>query len=167
MSLLMHGQKSDGQSRLQSDSSKRDAERKQEEGYSAWLDLKKYRELYLEAGIVLVCGLLLLPVFLDYRRLRRRQKLWGMNCREIFYIMMEMLHAAGFFTDLEGWEEDFSRKVSEEFAGISEEELCHMQEIVKEAAYSQRVPEEKDEQFVRWIYFRLEDRLCYKPKRIY
>lgn len=131
-----------------------------EEGYSVFLDLKRYREFYPEVGIVLICGLLFLPIFLEYRRLRRRQKLWGMNCREIFSIMMETFHNAGFFTDMEGWEEDFPRRVSEEFTRISEEELRRMQDIVKEAAYSQRMPEEKDEQFVRWIYFRLSDAIC-------
>lgn len=127
-----------------------------EEGYSSLFDLQKYSEFYLTAGIASFYVLFCLPVFEEYKRVKHRLELGKMNCRRIFALMMDMLHDAGYVRELEGWEEDFPEKVSREFRGISKEELQGMQKIVRRAAYGQTAPEPEEEQFVRWIYFRLE-----------
>lgn len=101
---------------------------------------------------------------MDYRRLRRRQQMERMGCRKVFAVMMEMIHYAGYFSELEGWEEDFPHKVSEEFPQVSEEEMRRVQDIVKEASYGRTGADAEKEQFVRWTYFRLAEQVFRKIK---
>lgn len=139
-------------------------EKKSEEGYSYLFDVERYREVYLVLGTCLLCGILFTPILLDYRRLRRRQQMERMGCRKVFAVMMEMIHYAGNFPELEGWEEDFPHKVSEEFPQVSEEEMRRVQDIVKEAAYGRTGADAEKEQFVRWTFFRFAEQVFRKIK---
>lgn len=139
-------------------------EKQSEEGYFYLFDAERYREVYLVLGTCLLCGLSMVPVLLDYRRLRRRWKMEQMGCRKIFAVMMEMFHYAGYFSESEGWEKDFPRRVSQEFPQVSEEEMQSLQNIVKEAAYGPAGASAEDGQFVRWVYFRLAEQVLQRLK---
>lgn len=142
----------------------KESDRRAEEGYSVYLDFEKYREIYLVVGSCLFCLLFLTPVFLDYRRLRYRHKLNGADCGKVYGAMMDMLHYAGYFLDAEGWEKDFPVIAAAEFQQVGEEELRRQQNIVKQALYGAVSPEPEEEQFVRWVYFRMAEAVSRRIK---
>lgn len=137
---------------------------KLEEGYFRLFDLEKYRDVFPVLCACLFCWVLFFPIWLDYRRLCRRYQLEQMGCRRIFSIMMDMFHHAGYFPETAGWEKDFPSKVSKEFPQVTEEEMLKVQNIVKKAAYGPAGADAEEEQFVRWIYFRLEEQMFQKMK---
>lgn len=87
-----------------------------------------------------------------------------MGCEKIYAVMMDMLHKAGYFNALEGWEKEFPDIVGREFPEVGKELLHRQQEIVKRAVYSDRQPNAESEQFVRWVYFLLEEAVMRKRK---
>ena len=143
----------------------KEVQQKSEEGYYVIFDVQKYRETYLVAGTCLLCVLLFLPVLMDYGRLRCRQKLERMGCRKVYAVMMDMLHEAGYFTAMEGWEKDFPEKMAQEFPEVGKELLYRQQDIVRRAAYSDWKPDAESEQFVRWVYFLLAEAVTRRMNR--
>lgn len=134
-----------------------EAQQKEEAGYSVIFDVRRYREIYLVAGACLICVLLFLPVLMDDLRLRRRQKLNRMGCRKVYALMMDMLHGAGYFPEMEGWEKEFPETAAQEFPEVGEDLLRRQQEIVKRAAYGGWTPDGESEQFVRWVFLLLAE----------
>lgn len=120
------------------------------------MDMDRYHDVFVAAAAVFIETLLLLPLFLDYRRLCRRRKLERMNCREIFGRFMGMLHSAGYMSGYNGTEDEFAGKLAEEISCLDRKEAERFAEIVSRAAYSREAPGEEDEEFVRKIYFRTE-----------
>ena len=77
---------------------------------------------------------------------------------------MDMLHEAGYFTAMEGWEKDFPEKMAQEFPEVGKELLYRQQDIVRRAAYSDWLPDAESEQFVRWVYFLLAEAVARRMK---
>lgn len=125
-------------------------------GFSLHIDLDRYHDLLLVIAAVLAESLILLPLFVDYGKLRRKRKVERMNCREVFGRLLKRLHAAGYMTGYNGMEEDFSEKLSGVLSCVSREEAERMVEIVSREAYGRGGTPEEDEEFVRKIYFRAE-----------
>lgn len=125
-------------------------------GFSFHIDLDRYHSLILIIATVLaVC--LFLPIFLYYRKLRRRKKIEHMNCREIFDKYLKMLHKAGHMSGYSGTERDFTEKLSKALPCVSREEAEQMVEIVSRAAYGRKEVSEEENEFVRRIWFRTEE----------
>lgn len=133
---------------------------------------EKYQKWIFAAGCFVVWNILLLPVFLDYRRLRRLKRMESMGCRKIYERFLVMLHSEKYVAEFDGSEEDFARKLSEELFPAGEEgakkllrdEILQMQKIVSKAAYSSHVPVEEEEEFVRKIYFKTAKEVCGRLK---
>ncbi len=135
-----------------------DTGKDRQEGFSAdsWefrVDWERYHDFILVAGTVLAESLVLLPLFLDYRRLRRRKKLEQMSCRKVFGRFMDMVHFAGYLTGCSGTEADFSEKMAEELPCITLKEAERLVMIVSCAAYGKKGADEEENAFVRKIYF--------------
>ena len=118
------------------------------------IDFSAYREVLPVLGTVLAETVLLLPLFLDYRRLRKLRQMERMGCREIFGRYIKMLHFAGYMTGLYGPEESFAERLSSEVHCVGPEEAGRLVRIVSRAAYGPGEPEKEDVRFVREIYFR-------------
>ena len=54
--------------------------------------------------------------------------------------MMGLLHAAGYFPDLQGWEREFPERAAEAFPELAREELCRQQKIVMRDVYGEIPP---------------------------
>lgn len=131
------------------------------EGYSVLFDMERYRDFWLVSGSCLLCLLLFFPMILDYRRLRHRDRLGRTDCRKVYARMLGLLHDAGYFPDLEGWEREFPERAAEAFPEVTAEELRRQQEIVVRDVYGEILPGEEEAQYVRWIYSRVaEAALC-------
>lgn len=122
---------------------------------SEFTGFEPYHNLIVIIITVAVCAVLSMPVFIDYRRLRRLRKLEKVNCRKIFGLMIDMLHFSGVLKEYDGTEEDFAKKLSEIVINVSESEVSKMIEIVTEAAYGQTAPKKADQGFVRNMYKRI------------
>lgn len=124
--------------------------------FSFDIDPEKYHDLILIVSVILAESLLLLPLFLDYRKLRRRRKEECMDCRRIFSRLLKLLSARGLMPGYNGTEEDFPEKLAETLPCISREEAERIVEIVSRAAYGYEDVTEEEDEFVRVIYFRAE-----------
>lgn len=122
--------------------------------YNWQIDLEKYEIPLWVTGAVLLYSLFLMPVFVDYRRLKHLKRLETMNCRKVFAGYMEMLHFAGCLREYDGSEKEFASAVAQRIPVTSLQEIIRIQNIVYKAAYSRETPEEEEEEFVRNIYFR-------------
>lgn len=112
----------------------------------------------LFAVILITCivyTVILLPLFLDYRRLRKLKKMETMNCRKIFGILISMLHFCGILKQYDGSESDFADKLSEAIPRISKDEAYILVETVTKAAYGNTKPTKEDNDFVKQIYDRI------------
>lgn len=142
----------------------REAEEAWDEGYSVLFDMGEHRELWLVSGSCLFCFVLFGPVALDDRRLRHRDRLWQADCKEVYAGMMGLLHAAGYFPDLQGWEREFPERAAEAFPELAREELCRQQKIVMRDVYGEILPGEEEAQYVRWMYFRMAEAVLGRMK---
>ena len=138
-------------------SSETDTETGQDFTFDKIIDFEKYGKLLWILGTVLVYSLFLIPLFLDYRRLRRLKKMETMNCRSVFFKFMQMLHFAGYLTTYDGSEKEFASAFTSEIPVISPEEIVQFQTIVCKAAYGRGTPTIEEEIYVRNIYFRTGD----------
>lgn len=116
-------------------------------------DLSKYREIFQMLGILLLYTVLLLPVFLDYRRFRRLERLGHTDCGKVYARWMEMLHFCGMLREYHGLEDRFP-SVAKDITGISFADLVKMQEIIRESIFSPRTPGSEEEGFLAEQYFR-------------
>lgn len=142
----------------------REAEEAWDEGYSVLFDMGEHRDLWLVSGSCLFCFVLFGPVALDDRRLRHRDRLWQADCKEVYAGMMGLLHAAGYFPDLQGWEREFPERAAEAFPELAREELCRQQKIVMRDVYGEILPGEEEAQYVRWMYFRMAEAVLGRMK---
>ncbi len=122
---------------------------------SFWnIDFYKYQKQIWSFGSCALYSLLLLPFFLDYRRLRRLKKIEVMNCRQVFARFLVMLHEADYLLDCDGTEEDFANRLCTELPVLSKEEAFQMLDIVSRAAYSSEQATVEEENYVRNLYFK-------------
>ncbi|WP_072524048.1 transglutaminase-like domain-containing protein [Clostridium sp. Marseille-P3244] len=129
------------------------------------IDLDRYHELIIVIITVVVETLILLPLFLDYRKLRIRRKTEQMKCREIFAVFIRMLHTAGYLSGYDGTEVDFPEKLSEELPCVERQEAVRLTETVRRAAYGPEGSSEAEDEFVRGICFRVEAWIRSRKKR--
>jgi transglutaminase-like putative cysteine protease len=88
--------------------------------------------------IVITCliyTLLLLPIFLDYRRLRFRQNTDRMNSRQLFTKLLKMLHTAGYLSEYDGTESDFVSALVDAVPSLETSDAERLYVIVNTAAY--------------------------------
>lgn len=116
----------------------------------------RYHDLILIAATVSTESLLLIPLFLDYRKLRRRRQIERMNCRKVFGLYLRLLHKAGYMSGYNGTERNFAEKLSESISCVRRDEAERIVSIVGRAAYGRGETPEEEEEFVRNIYFRSE-----------
>ena len=120
--------------------------------------LQKHREFLAAAAACAVYTVLMLPVFLDYRRLRIRKRMEKAGCRQVFDRLLQMLHFCGYMMEYDGTQGDFSEKLAAVCA-LSCTDAVRLQEIVERAAYGAGSPEEAEEDFVRKMYLYAADHL--------
>lgn len=116
----------------------------------------RYHDLILIAATVSTESLLLIPLFLDYRKLRRRRQIERMNCRKVFGLYLRLLHKAGYMSGYNGTERNFAEKLSESISCVRRDEAERIVSIVGRAACGRGETPEEEEEFVRNIYFRSE-----------
>lgn len=110
----------------------------------------------------IVYSVILLPLFFDYRRLRRLKKMETMNCRKIFGLLISMLHFGGILEKYDGSEVDFADKLSEAIPHIPKDDIYKMIELVTKAAYGNIKPKKQDNDFVKQMYDRISARIYTK-----
>lgn len=118
------------------------------------MDWTKYRELFL---ILITCfcyTLLLMPLFLDHRRLCLLRGTEQMNCRELFYRFVEILHFGGILTEYNGSENDFALLLPKFLSVISSDEAKRLIAAVNEAAFGLSQPNEEETEFIRTLVSR-------------
>lgn len=118
------------------------------------IDFHKYQKQLWILGTCIVYLVLLMPFFLDYRRLRRLKKMDDMNCRQMFVRLLVMLHEAHYLSNYDGTEEDFIKRLCKELPALSKEEAWRMYDIVSRSAYSSKQPTREEEIYVRNFYFK-------------
>jgi transglutaminase-like putative cysteine protease len=111
----------------------------------------------------LIYTLLLLPVFLDYRRLRFRQNTDLMNTRQLFAKLVKMLHTAGYLREYDGTESDFISALVDVFPSLNRSDADRFYAIVNVAAYGKGdyidTNRWEDTDFVKRIYRQIADHL--------
>lgn len=120
-------------------------------------DFKAYRDLFLVLGTCLVVLLFLFPLFLDYRRLRKRRRMENMDCRTIFACLLKLLHDHGEFLDMDGTEPDFARNLAEFTPELTEQEAGLFIRTVSDSAYGpEREETHLDVERALWVYRSVE-----------
>ncbi|MDR1640835.1 MAG: transglutaminase-like domain-containing protein [Clostridiales bacterium] len=131
----------------------------------------KHRDLFLALGSCMAYSVLLLPFFLDYRRLSRLHKLRTSGCLKVFTNIIDLLHYGGILQEYDGTEQDFAMRYAGEIAAVPEQSAKQMLEIVNKAAYSLSGLEDSEEEVVIKIYQRTADyiyqRISWRKKLIF
>ncbi len=122
---------------------------------------EKYSHVLVTIGIYSLC---LLPLFLDYRRLRQLKKLEIMGSRKVFFRLLEMLRFAAMMPEYDGTEADFAPKLAA-LTGVPEREIAGMQRIVSEAAYGKSPVAPEAERDVRRVYLLLAEAVYSRLRR--
>ena len=115
-------------------------------------DFGVYNILFIILSTVVVYSICLMPLFLDYRRLRRMKKFEVMNCRKVFELFIQMLHFGNMLNEYNGTEEDFAEKLFETILTISEQDSERLLDIVTRAAYAEEMPKKSEQIFVKQVY---------------
>ena len=133
------------------------------------MNWEKYRDLELVLITCLCYSILLLPLFLDYRRLQLQRKMDTWDCRTVFHRLMEVLHFTGLLSEYTGSEPDFAEQFAQAVPVISQKEAEKLAAIVSKAAFGPAKSDVKEDEFVRLIY-RCTVRSIYaeltRPKKI-
>lgn len=116
------------------------------------IDFTKYRDLYLIVGSCMLYTLLLTPFILDYRRMRKLQKMENWSCRMVFAHLLEALHSCSILNGYDGTEPDFASRLSQELSVISLEETTALVAVVSRAAYGPNGETKQDSDYVRKLY---------------
>lgn len=96
---------------------------------------ENYEEILRILAVMVVYTLVLTPLFIKYRRLRWQERFYDEDCCEHYRRLVRMLHSAGYLVDCDGAEEDFARRLAEEFPEIGTDDIEHMVNIAEKAAY--------------------------------
>lgn len=118
------------------------------------IDGEEFRNLFLVLILCVVYSILLLPLFLDYRRLWILEKAETKGCRATYGKLMDLIHFGNIMPEYDGSEEDFADRLAEKVAGISQDEARLLVAVVNKAAFSSVQPEDSEEAFVRRLYQR-------------
>lgn len=100
---------------------------------------------------ILIYTAVLFPFLRDYQRLRRLEKL---NVRQIFSLLLDMLHRYGYLLGYSGNESDFAARLSDSLRSddLTEAECRKMTEIVNRSAFSGAEPTEEETWYVKGMY---------------
>lgn len=104
--------------------------------------------------------LCLIPLAVRYWRFFRWEKIKQKGSRGIFFELLRILHLGGYLSKYEGWEEDFSIKLSEQIPGIEAEKMEQVIEIVNRAAYGNGKESDKDREYVFLVYQKVTLEVC-------
>ena len=118
------------------------------------IDWEEFRDLFLVLISCVVYSILLLPLFLDHRRLRILRKTDTMGCRATYSKFVDLIHFGDIMPEYDGSEEDFADRLAEKVAGISQDEARRLVAVVNKAAFSSVQPEDSEEAFARRLYQR-------------
>ena len=119
------------------------------------MDWAKHQDLLMILLTCLCYTVLLMPLFLDHRRLRLLQKTEHMNCRELFYRLLELLHFCGILPEYDGSEKDFAQALSEAVPGILPADAERLITAVNEAAFGPSLPDTLETEFTRVLCHRV------------
>ena len=109
---------------------------------------------------IALCFLLSLPFLAECRRARIQREMKGFRCRSMFTLFLRMLEETGILAGVDGSEDDFSEKLSEAFPFVTKQEAERMQNIVFRAAYSNKMPTQEEDEFVKRLYFQSARQIC-------
>ena len=112
------------------------------------------QNMFLLLGAAVLEGLCLLPLILSCRRIRRACRMEKAGCRQIFALLLEMMHYAGTLDGYTGGEPDFPEALAAVVPDIRRQEAEMLQEIVSRAAYSMNEPTAHETAVVREICIR-------------
>lgn len=118
------------------------------------ISLEPYENQLWAAGgiaVVLVC---LIPLFLDYRRLRAEKRLERKDCKTLFRQYIRMLHFAGYLQEYSGEEEEFPGALAGQLPAVSGEEAESFWSISMEAVYGKDPVTAVRREYVLGIYKR-------------
>lgn len=118
------------------------------------INWEKFRNLFPVLISCSVYSILLLPLFLDYRRLRILRKAETKGCRATYDKLMDLIHFGDLMPEYDGSEEDFADRFAEKAAGISQDEARQLVAVVNKAAFSSAKPDDSEEAFVKKLYQR-------------
>lgn len=108
------------------------------------IDLAQYRDIFLVLGSCLLYTVLLLPMFFDYRRLRKYRTMKRMNPRKIFDRFLEMLHWCGLLREMDGTENDFQQRLTETVPECDMEKTAFFLKIIRGEAYGPDTPSDAE-----------------------
>ncbi|MBD5445361.1 MAG: transglutaminase family protein [Lachnospiraceae bacterium] len=131
------------------------------------INLEEYEVLIAILLTIVVYTIILLPFFVNTRRLKQMEKLNAMGCCDHFARLMRILHYAGFPANYYGTEEDFAKRLLEEFPDINIEllEIERMVSIVEKNAYGRPGALSRiEEAFVKELCRELSGRICNRLK---
>lgn len=106
------------------------------------------------------CTLLLLPVLLDWRRLRRLRRVDRGGCRRAFARLLELLDRYRILTGCTGSEPDFAQKLSAALPAIEAADARRLVEAVSQAAYGPAPPGAAEDAFSAALYHRAAEAVC-------
>lgn len=121
--------------------------------------LDRYENQLWAAGTLILPLLLLIPLFLDVRRIRILKKLRKKNCAQIFSRYLKMLHSCRILKEATGEEEEFPRMLSRAVPLVSFGEAARMQENAMRCCYGAEMPDEKEQEFLYGIYLKTARKL--------
>lgn len=121
--------------------------------FSVDFDLSAHRDWFFILGSVMVYTLLLTPMFLDYRRLRRLRKLEQMDIRMLFGQLLKLLHFCGKLVGYDGNEPEFPVLLAESIPGLSTEDAGRLSEQVRYAAYGPETAGVENTDLIRRVYW--------------
>lgn len=107
-----------------------------------------------------VYTLVLLPVLLDWRRLRRLRALDRGGPRRIFARLLEMLERYGLLTGCNGGEPDFALRLAQALPAVGEAEAERLVAVTARAAYGETPPGEGENAFAAGLYHRAAKAVC-------
>lgn len=107
-----------------------------------------------------VYTLVLLPVLLDWRRLRRLRALDRGGPRRVFSRLLEMLGHYGLLSGCEGTEADFPQRLAEALPGLGEADARRLAEAAARAAYGETPPGDEEKAFAAGYYHRAAKEVC-------
>lgn len=107
-----------------------------------------------------VYTLLLLPVLLDWRRLRRLRALDRGGPRRAFSRLLEMLRRYGLLSGCDGTEADFPQRLAQALPGLGEADARRMTAVTARAAYGEAPPGEEEKAFAAGYYHRAAKEVC-------
>lgn len=124
-------------------------------GREVFPDLTVSPEIRKGISVVLCEIVILAPAIMYGYRIRKRRRAEQMNCRQIFTLLLSVLHKKGYMTGYNGNENDFAEKLAKEVPCINKKEAKELIQIVSRAAYGKDGSKKEEDKFVHDIFSRV------------